>query len=61
MQHYYLYHLLPNGRFAGREVIEADDDAVALQIAERSSRGQAMELWFGPRKVAQLPSRTPGK
>ncbi|WP_293365478.1 hypothetical protein [Phenylobacterium sp.] len=51
MATYYLYRLHPNGRFAGRDELKAEDDAEAVALAERARRGEAMELWQGPRKV----------
>ena len=59
MQAYYLYHLHPNGRIAGREVVQADDDAAAIALAEKASHGDAMELWLGARKVKTIPQRSP--
>lgn len=48
---YYLYHLHPNGRFAARDVIRAEDDGQAEAEVERLYQGYAMELWQGARKV----------
>ena len=51
METYYLYHLHPNGRFAARDVIRAEDDDQAEREVDRLYHGYAMELWQGPRKV----------
>jgi hypothetical protein len=47
----YLYHLHPNGRIAGRDDLEAEDDVKAIALADRAERGGAMELWEGPRMI----------
>ena len=57
VQTYYLYHLHPSGRFAGREVIQAEDDAKAIALAERAPNGDGMELWDGARMVKVFPAR----
>ena len=57
MQTYYLYHLHPNGRFQGRDVIPAEDDASAIALADQASRGDAMELWHGTRMVKVFAAR----
>jgi len=54
---YYLYHLHPNGRFAGRDVVRAEDDAQAEAQVGALSRGHAMELWQGPRQVKRFEKR----
>lgn len=51
MRTYYLYHLHPNGRIAGRDDLEAEDDVKAIALADRAARSEAMELWEGPRMV----------
>ena len=48
---YYLYRLHPNGRITARDVLEAEDDAEAVALAERAEHGDAMELWQGARMV----------
>ena len=57
MNAYYLYHLHPNGRFAAREVIQAEDDEKAIALADKASHGDAMELWLGPVRVHTFPAR----
>ena len=57
MDTYYLYHLHPNGRFAGRDVVRAEDDAQAEAQVGALSRGHAMELWQGPRQVKRFEKR----
>lgn len=56
---YYVYHLHPNGRFAARDVVRAEDDDGAATEAARLYHGYAMELWQGPRMVRTfaLPAR----
>lgn len=51
METYYVYHLHPNGRFAARDVVRAEDDEQAATEAARLGHGYAMELWQGPRMV----------
>ena len=59
METYYLYHLHPNGRFAARDIVRAEDDAQAEAEVSRLYHGYAMELWQGPRmvKTFDLPAR----
>ena len=56
MVYYRLYRLAaPGGRFVGFEEIEAADDDAAIAAAEAYRGAQALELWAGKRKVANLP------
>ena len=55
MTGYYLYHLHPNGRINGRDIVEADTDEAAVERAYAASRGDPMELWEGARAVKTFP------
>lgn len=57
MTGYYLYHLHPNGRIAARDVIEAEDDAQAMAMADQFSHGDAMELWRGANLIKAFAAR----
>lgn len=57
MATYYLYRLHETGRITARDVLEAEDDAEAVAMAERAEHGDAMELWQGARMVRVFEGR----
>jgi hypothetical protein len=54
MPEYRLYPVDTDGHFAGMEAFIADEDAAAIEKAERLADGRHVELWSGPRLVTVL-------
>jgi hypothetical protein len=54
MSNYRAYIVGSDGHFHSAEVIMADDDAQALQIAEKLVDGHDVELWQLDRKIGVL-------
>lgn len=55
MFEYRLYCLDKSGRIKQRHELTAPDDAAAIEAAREIEPAAAVELWSGPRKVAELP------
>jgi hypothetical protein len=55
---YRAYQLSTDDRIAGpAAIIEADNDAAAIEHAEQLVDGHDIELWQGPRLIANLKSK----
>jgi hypothetical protein len=52
--HYRFYTLDPGGHIVGVSEHEAVDDIAALEAAQKLCTKAPMEVWLGPRRVAQL-------
>ena len=57
MAYYRLYHIR-GALFSGFEEIEAADDAVAIDAAERFTGTGSAELWCGGHKVKRIVTKT---
>lgn len=55
MAWYKLYHLGSDGQHVAPEEVEAIDDLTAVRKARTVSNGFGAELWFGKRKIADVP------
>jgi len=57
MAYYRLYHIR-GAHFSGFEEIEAADDALAIDAAERLSGAGNAELWLGGHKIKRIVTKT---
>jgi hypothetical protein len=57
MPDYRAYFVGPDGHFRSFEVITADDDGQAVEIAQKFVDGRDVELWQLDRKIAVLPRK----
>lgn len=55
MAWYKLYHLGSDGQHVAPEEVEALDDLTAVRKARTVANGFGAELWFGKRKIADVP------
>jgi hypothetical protein len=61
MTAYRLYFVGIDGHFIGVEIIEADDDKAAIEIARTLAGPQPMELWCLDRRVEKFPAISSGQ
>jgi hypothetical protein len=55
MAWYRLYHLGSDGQHVAPEEVEAQDDLTAVRKARTLPNGFGAELYFGKRKIADVP------
>ena len=57
MHNYRAFIIGPDGHFKGAEVLNADDDVAALELAQRLVGRWGVEVWLLDRRVGILPAK----